>query len=411
MRHLVTPLLRHSLMPVIVVAQIALACAIICNALFLLQQRMTPVLTPDGVSEPSHLLVAWQVAAKGQPWQPARLLEVETALGSIPGVKATSVAGSIPMETLVQMNAEALADGSNGNTTNAAMYVGNHMLDALGLQMVAGRAFSTDEAAVQYQDSGINNDGPTIITEALAHRLFPKGDALGRVIRIGSAPDAARRTVVGIVRHLMRNELGQDNRENIDYSMLFPGLPGNWPLPVFVVRVRSTANPEQVRHVVKTVIERELGQEMVRGVAHYDTYEELRDRALAGPRAAIYLLTAVSTVVLVITLAGIVGLTTYWVRQRTRQIGIRRALGARKIDILHWLLIENALIVSVGVVLGMLLAYSINLWLMRHYELSRLPATYLPFGGAVLVLLSQLAILWPAVRATQVSPAVATQSV
>src|ERR1700753_2523422 len=107
MRHLVTPLLRHSLMPVIVAAQIALACAIVCNALFLLQQRMTPVLTPDGVSEPGHLIVAWQVAAKGQSWQPSRLLEVETALGSIPGVAATSVAGSIPMETLVQMNGEA----------------------------------------------------------------------------------------------------------------------------------------------------------------------------------------------------------------------------------------------------------------------------------------------------------------
>jgi len=408
MRHLVTPLLRHSLMPVIVAAQIALACAIVCNALFLLQQRMTPVLTPDGVSEPGHLVVAWQVAAKGQSWQPSRLLEVETALRSIPGVAATSVAGSIPMETLVQMNGEALA---NGNTANAAMYVGNHLLDALGLQMVAGRAFSSDEAAVQYQDSGINNDGPALITEALAHRLFPKGDALGKVIRIGSAPDAARRTVVGIVRHLMRNELGQDNRENIDYSMLFPGLPGNWPLPVFVVRAQSTANPEQVRHAVKAIIERELGQEMVRGVAHYDTYEDLRDRALAGPRAAIYLLTAVSTVVLVITLAGIVGLTTYWVQQRTRQIGVRRALGARKIDILHWLLIENVLIVSVGVVLGMLLAYSINLWLMSHYELSRLPLTYLPLGAIVLLLLSQLAVLWPAIRATRVSPSVATRSI
>jgi putative ABC transport system permease protein len=398
-------------MPVIVAAQIALACAIVCNALFLLQQRMTPVLTPDGVSEPSHLIVAWQVAAKGQAWRPSRLMEVETALGSIPGVAATSVAGSIPMETLVQMNGEALANGSNRNTANAAMYVGNHLQDALGLQMIAGRAFSPDEAAVQYQDSGINNDGPAIITEALAQRLFPKRDALGKVIRIGSAPDAARRTVVGIVRHLMRNELGQDNRENIDYSMLFPGLPGNWPLPVFVVRAQSTANPEQVRHAVKAVIERELGQEMVRGLAHYDTYEELRDRALAGPRAAIYLLTAVSTVVLIITLAGIVGLTTYWVQQRTHQIGVRRALGARKIDILHWLLIENVLIVSVGVALGMLLAYSINLWLMSHYELSRLPLTYLPLGAVVLLVLSQSAVLWPAVRATRVPPSVATRSI
>jgi putative ABC transport system permease protein len=412
MRHLVTPLLRHSLMPMIVVAQIALACAIVCNALFLLQQRLTPVLMPDGVDAPHSIVVAWQVAAKAKTWEPPRLLEVESALRTIPGVSAASVSGSIPMESLVQMNGDVLADGNtSGSTANAAMYVGNHLLDTLGLQVVAGRKFSPDEVAMQYQGSGINDDGTTIITQALANRLFPKGDALGKVIRIGSAQDAARRTVVGVVRHLMRNELGQDNRENIDYSMLFPGLPSDWPLPAFTVRAQPTANIEQVRSGVKMVIERELGQEMVKGVAHYDTYKELRDSALAGPKAAIYLLAAVSTIVLVITLAGVVGLTTYWVQQRTHQIGVRRALGARKVDILHWLLSENVLVVSTGVVLGMALAYSINLWLMRHYELPRLPATYFPVGAALLVLLNQLAVLWPAIRAARVSPVVATRSV
>ncbi|MET0331985.1 MAG: FtsX-like permease family protein [Dyella sp.] len=412
MRHLITPLLRHSLMPVIVVAQIALACAIICNTLFLLQQRLTPVLTPDGVSDPSHIIVAWQVAAKGSPWQTPRLLEVESALRSIPGVSATSVSGSVPMETLVQMNGNVLVDGSSSvNKANVAVYVGNHLLETLGLQLIAGRAFNLDEQAVRHQGAGIDDDGTTVITQALANRLFPKGDALGKVIRIGDAPDAARRIVVGIVRHLMRNALGQDNRENIDYSMLFPGLPGNWPLPVFTVRTLPAADLEQVRNAVKIVIERELGQEMVQGIAHYDTYQELRDAALAGPKAAAYLLTAVSIVVLIITLAGIFGMTTHWILQRTHQIGVRRALGARRIDIFRWLLIENALVVSAGVVLGMMMAFSINLWLMHHYELSRLPVAYLPFGVVILILLSQLAVLWPAIRATRISPALATRSV
>jgi len=412
MRHLVTPLLRHSLMPMIVIAQIALACAIVCNALFLLQQRLTPILTPDGVSDPSRIVVAWQVAAKARAWAPPRLLEVQSALRSIPGVSATSVSGSMPMEAVVQMNGDVLADGrSGGSVANAAMYVGNHLLDTLGLQVIAGRSFTADEEALQYLDSGINSDGPAVITRALADRLFPQGDALGKVIRIGTAPDAARRTVVGIVRHLMRNGLSQDNRADIDYSMVFPGLPGNWPLPFFAVRAKPGAEPDQVRHAVKSVIERELGSGMVQGVARYDTYSELRDNMLSAPRAAVYLLAAVSTVVLVITLAGVVGLTTYWVQQRTRQIGVRRALGARRFDILHWLLTENALVASTGVALGMLLAYSINAWLMHHYELARLPASYLPYGAVVLLVLNQLAVLWPAIRASRVSPAVATRSI
>lgn len=411
MRHLISPLLRQRLMPLIVIAQIALACAIICNVLFLLQQRLTPVLAPDGVDGPGRIVVAWQVAAKARSWQPPRLLEVESALRAVPGVTVASVSGSIPMETLVQMNGGVLADGqSSGSTVNAAMYVGDRLMDTLGLQLVAGRKFSADEQTVQYQGSGINDSGVTIITQALADRLFPDGDALGKVLRIGTAPDAARRTVVGVVRHLMRNELGQDNRDNIDYSMLLPGLPGNWPLPVFTVRLDPSADVERVRSGVRSTIEREFGQEMVQGIAHYDTYEELRATALAAPKAAAYLLLAVSSAVLVITLAGVIGLTSHWVQQRTRQIGIRRALGARKVDILRWLLSENALVVCTGVVLGMILAYSINLWLMNRYELSRLPAIFLPAGAIVLLVLSQLAVLRPAIQATRVSPAIATRS-
>ncbi|MGH9438755.1 MAG: ABC transporter permease, partial [Terriglobia bacterium] len=98
---------------------------------------------------------------------------------------------------------------------------------------------------------------------------------------------------------------------------------------------------------------------------------------LAQPRAAVWLLSGVTLIVLIVTLTGIMGMTGYWVQQRTRSIGIRRALGARRKDILRETLVENLLVVAAGVVLGLLAAYGINLWLMRHYELLRLPWTYL----------------------------------
>jgi putative ABC transport system permease protein len=72
--------------------------------------------------------------------------------------------------------------------------------------------------------------------------------------------------------------------------------------------------------------------------------------------------------------------------------------------------IENLLVVGAGIVLGMLLAYAVNLWLMRHYELSRLPWIYLPFGAALMLVLGQLAVLAPARRAAAVPPVVATRS-
>jgi putative ABC transport system permease protein len=249
-----------------------------------------------------------------------------------------------------------------------------------------------------------------LITRALAERLFPKGDALGKVVRIGTAADAARRTVVGVIEHLMRNQLNQDTRDIIDYTLVCPGIPGQWPMPTFGVRI-DTPDVERVRKAMKTTIEHELGAEMVPGFdAHYDTFGELRDRALRQFRAAVWLLSGVSLVVLMVALVGIMGLTGYWVQQRTRQIGIRRALGAQRSNILRDVQLENLFVVGAGIVLGMILAYAINLWLMQHYELPRLPWQYLPLGAVMMVLFGQLAVLWPALRAAAVPPVVATRS-
>jgi putative ABC transport system permease protein len=212
--------------------------------------------------------------------------------------------------------------------------------------------------------------------------------------------------------HLMRNKFTQDDREDIDYTMLFPGIPAQWPMPTFGVRVRAGADVEQVRKAVQATIERELGSEMIRGFdPQYERYAALRERMLARPKAAVWLLAGVSLVVLVVAMVGIMGLTAYWVQQRTRQIGVRRALGARRSDILRDVQLENLLVVGGGIVIGMVLAYAVNLWLIRHYELTRLPWTYLPVGALLMLVLGQLAVLAPALRASRVPPVVATRSV
>ena len=114
---------------------------------------------------------------------------------------------------------------------------------------------------------------------------------------------------------------------------------------------------------------------------------------------------------LVVTALGIVGLASFWVQQRTKQIGVRRALGATRSQILRYFQTENFLLATIGIVLGMLMAYGINQLLMDRYELPRLPALYLPVGALALWLLGQIAVFGPARRAAAVPPAVATRSV
>jgi putative ABC transport system permease protein len=141
------------------------------------------------------------------------------------------------------------------------------------------------------------------------------------------------------------------------------------------------------------------------------TMAELRENYFKSDLAAGRMLVAIMLILLVVTALGVSGLASFWVQQRRRQIGIRRALGATRGDILGYYHIENFLIVSGGVVLGAVFAYALNLFLMRRFELAHLPADYLLAGALALWVLGQLAVLGPALRAAAVPPVAATRSV
>ncbi|MEO8808801.1 MAG: FtsX-like permease family protein, partial [Rhodanobacter sp.] len=141
------------------------------------------------------------------------------------------------------------------------------------------------------------------------------------------------------------------------------------------------------------------------------TLTDLRHDVFKNDRAMAGMLIGVIAALLLVTALGIVGLASFWVAQRRKQIGIRRAIGATRRDILRYFQTENFLIVTGGIALGMVLAFGLNLVLMKFYELPRLPLDYLPIGALVLWGLGQLAVLGPALRAAAVPPVVATRSV
>ncbi len=141
------------------------------------------------------------------------------------------------------------------------------------------------------------------------------------------------------------------------------------------------------------------------------TLDDIRSDFFRNDRAMAGILVGVIAALLIVTALGIVGLASFWVAQRRRTIGVRRALGATRRNILNYFQTENFLLATIGIALGMVLAYGINLFLMTHYELPRLPAVYFPMGAMLLWLIGQLAVLGPALRAAAVPPVVATRSV
>ena len=140
-------------------------------------------------------------------------------------------------------------------------------------------------------------------------------------------------------------------------------------------------------------------------------FSEVRARAYRADIGMAVLMGVICLILLCVTAAGIVGLTSFWVGQRRKQIGIRRALGATRNDILRYFQTENLLIAGAGVVLGAILAVGLNLWMMKQFSMDRMSLLYVLVGIVVLMLLGQGAVFAPARRASRVSPVEATRSV
>ena len=214
--------------------------------------------------------------------------------------------------------------------------------------------------------------------------------------------------VIGVVEHLVRpSQMGGPSAR--EYSMVFPlrphyNLGGN-----YVIRTSPERRAEVLAAAKKTLLAN--GADRIILEDNSKTVEELRHEFFQAPRAMAWLLGIVCVALLLITALGIIGLASFWVQQRTKQIGVRRALGATRGQILRYFQTENFLLATIGIAVGMLLAFAINQLLMGKYEMARLPLFYLPAGAVLLWALGQLAVWAPARRAASIPPAVATRSV
>ncbi|MEM7004037.1 MAG: FtsX-like permease family protein, partial [Pseudomonadota bacterium] len=139
--------------------------------------------------------------------------------------------------------------------------------------------------------------------------------------------------------------------------------------------------------------------------------QEHRERSYALDSGLANILIYVIVFLVVITSVGILGLASFSVSRRTKQIGIRRALGATRTDVLRYFLLENLLITSVGVLLGAALTVALNIALVDALNFPKIHWASVPIGMLVLLLLGQLAVLGPARRASNIAPAVATRTV
>ncbi|MFI4958271.1 MAG: ABC transporter permease [Lysobacterales bacterium] len=408
LRPILSTLRRHKTTSWLLILEIALTCAIVCNAVFMIGHRLQHMHMTSGIDE--HALVQIQLAQIAPtPDIFARAREDLAVLRQVPGVQAVALTNQLPLQSSSSNASLKLDPAQREPTLSAATYFGEDLPQTMGARLVAGRNLAPDEfvnadVAIKALASGNTNGLPaaTVITQALADRLWPGQNPLGKTIYV---TDRLGVRVVGVLADLARANAYNDATAH--YSIILPLFMGAGKDQSYVIRTR----PQDREAVLRAAVAALKKADPERVVTKQRTYDELREKFFANDRAMAGILVGVIVALLTVTALGIVGLASFWVGQRRRTIGVRRALGATRANILHYFQTENLVLATIGIALGMVLAYGINLFLMLHYELPRLPAVYFPVGAIVLWLIGQIAVLGPAMRAAAVPPVVATRSV
>jgi len=248
-----------------------------------------------------------------------------------------------------------------------------------------------------------------IITEALAKKLYPDAkSALGKQMFYSTGESAKVSTIVGVVERLQTPaaQAAPENEGKGEFSVIYP-IRELDQYSQYLVRTEPGQRARVIADAEKALSTRMDGRVLLPTF----TMNELREKRYRADNALAGMLISVVVLLLLVTASGIVGMASLWVNQRRKQIGVRRALGARRFDILRYFLTENLMVTTGGIVGGIALALGLNQLLVSTLELQRLPLGYLGFGMLALWALGLLAVLGPAWRAARVPPAVATRSV
>jgi putative ABC transport system permease protein len=397
-RPILSSLLRNRAGAILVSLQIAITLAIVVNAVFLTQQRISHIGRPSGIDD-QNIFTFWVTSYEPDHDYLAMVREDMALLRQMPGIVDVAPMNQVPLSGSGNSSLfYSLPDKKGENSPANTFETDDHAVNALGVKLAAGTTF--DPSAIMYRTERANSYAPTaVISEALGKALFKDQPILGKTM-YDELSHPIR--IIGVIERMQGSWVGWDK---VDRTMLTPSI-GPDKSTQYVVRVR----PGELDRVIAAVDVALLKRDPNRRLDDAKKMSDMKRRGYANDSLMALTLSTVTGLVLVFSSLGIFGLATFNVNTRTRQIGTRRAVGARKRDIVRYFMTENWLVTTSGVVVGCCLALGIGYWLSTQYQLPRLSLYYLVSGVLGLWLVGQAAAWQPSLRAAKVSPAMATRN-
>ena len=394
--------------PLLLSAQVALSLMIFANIACVIEARLEATESSTGMDLANVFWVRSHGEGKDYDQQSTVKFDLEY-LRSLPGVIAACVSNAIPqtrseLRSLVSPNQDL-----KNNKRSAFVYQSTDAIfGVLGLHLVRGRMFDADSVVPAPQHADVSR--PTfgmevVITEDLASKLYGDGErAVGKpmyfnLLNGGSA------TVVGVVERMQAAPpMGPGD---IVYDVVLTAAIPPGPNAIYLVRTKSGLLDAIMARVSKELEARQHG----RLVDSMDTLAATAKQSRVADRTDAVILAILSSLVLAVTMLGLFGFAAFAVTSRKKEIGTRRAMGARRADIVKMFLVENWLITTAGIVIGSIITLAFAVQLHTLLELPRMRVVFLVGSMGLIWVTGLLAALMPALRGATVPPAVATRAV
>jgi putative ABC transport system permease protein len=383
-------ILRHAL----VACEVALALVVLSGAGLMIKSAqqllgVDPGLNPKNVLT-MEMSVPQDAIYEGPPGLPLFCRDLEQHVGAIPGVISVGAVGHLPFEGNAGRGFQiegrppaAPQDMPGGNYSVACP----NYFRTMGIPILKGREFTRKDT--------LDSPGVVVINEAMARQFWPKEDPVGKAIRFGGS-DGPRLTIVGVVGDVHYQGLDTP----VKGQLMRPYMQAGWP--IMNIAVRTNHAPTEFTAPVKKAIKAFLPDRPVSAVA---TMVDIVRNSIGSRRIPMLLLSAFSAIALLLAAVGIMGVVGYSVTQRTREIGIRMALGARAASVFGLVLRGSMKWVFTGLVLGIAGSIGMSgLLTTLLYGVHPTDPMVLCTVSVLLLIVALLASFLPARRAATLDP-------
>ena len=388
---------------VLIALQIAVTMTIMVNAFAIMQERANNVGRESGMDEANTFALASASFGEHDREAAKVLIDEDLALiRGLPGVKDAVATNSFPLrQGGWSMGLQTEPGSQTADSIGSAIYfVDEHGVDTFAVNIIDGKNFTPEQVTWQPVD---DNTWPAygIVTEALAKELFPdeEGSYVGKTFYVNDVDPV---NIVGVMERL---QAPWEGWSGVEKSMLVPQRRTS-EFQRYLIRTEPGYRDELMPQVEELL----ASSNKDRLIRDMTTMGEVRKLAYLGDTAMIKILSFVVGMLTIITGLGIVGLASFNVSRRTRQIGIRRALGATKPAIVRYFMVENFIVSSVGLIIGGVLSVALNIAMVEAFSLEPLAWYVIPIAMIALWTVGQAAVAGPAKKASNISPAIATRS-